>query len=63
MAQIITEHWIVYKDVFLPAGTHQIDDGDVEAMRPYGTIIETKPVEAKKSAKKTVKKVEDDPLA
>jgi len=60
MAQIVTSHWIVYNGEFLPAGTHQIDDGDVEAMRPYGTIIETaKPV--KKPAKK--KKTEDDPLA
>lgn len=59
MAQIVTGHWIVYNGEFLPAGTHQIDDGDVEVMRPYGTIIET--AKPKKPVKK--KKTEDDPLA
>lgn len=56
MAKIITDHRIVYKGEFLPAGTHPIDDKDVEAMRPFGKIIEEK-------TKKSSKKQDDDILS
>ena len=59
MAQIRTQNWIVYKGAFLPAGTHQIDDKDVEAMRPYGEIIDGGP----KGRKRSVKSEDDDILS
>ena len=61
-----TDHWVLYNGEFLPAGTHQIDDKDVEAMRPYGEIVEEPEAPAKsvsKSKSKSKKVAEDDILS
>ena len=64
MAKIQFDNWVLHNGEFLAAGTHQIPDEDVEAMRPYGKIIEEHAaVTPKKTSKKQTKAVlDDDPL-
>lgn len=52
MTTIITDHIITLNGEFLPAGTHQIDDKDVEAIRPYCKVVEAP--KKKRAAKETV---------
>lgn len=49
MAVIKADHWIMVNGEYLRAGTHQIADKDLEALRPYVTVIEEP---AKKKAPK-----------
>ena len=53
MTTIITDHIITLNGEFLPAGTHQIDDKDVEAIRPYCKVVEAQK-KTKRAAKETV---------